>query len=62
MSKSLQSFKNEGSRKEMAEHRYRTCDKGKDSKGFGLSGLGFWGAADYLGRSGVTKKKNKVKE
>lgn len=61
MSKSLRSFKNEGQRKEVAEHRYRSCDKGRDTKGFGMSGLGFWAAADYLGRSGVIKKKKEKK-
>lgn len=50
MSKSLGSIKSAGERKEVAEHRYRTCDKGK-----GKSGLGYWAAVDYL-KKGEAKK------
>jgi len=56
MSKPLRLFKPED-RNEVARHRYLRCDLGRDSRGYGLSGLGYWSAADYL--KGHKPKKSK---
>jgi len=54
MSKSLNKH-HPNEREQVAQRRLKMCYKGKDKDGYGLSGLGYWAAYDYL------NYKNKLK-